>query len=162
MDIKALFSHHLSQLQIIVEKTPESSFEQALCADMLNLAMHAKIAANFAIRGYAPLVGIEPVLVETDSNDKAAVLAHIEQIIGWLEQAPDKEQLSAQRAHTERLGFATAELAEPQFIHQLVLPNLLFHMAMVYAIARSHDVPLSKGDFDGLHSYPAGFSFVEP
>jgi hypothetical protein len=31
---------------------------------------------------------------------------------------------------------------------------------MAYAIARAAGVPLSKGDFDGYHQYPDGFSFV--
>jgi hypothetical protein len=32
---------------------------------------------------------------------------------------------------------------------------------MVYAIARVSGIPLTKGDFDGIHTYPTGFSFEE-
>ncbi|AWF81977.1 hypothetical protein BTJ40_14710 [Microbulbifer sp. A4B17] len=45
-------------------------------------------------------------------------------------------------------------------IHQYRLPNLLFHISMFYAIARHCGVTLSKGDFDGFHSYPAEFNFT--
>ena len=47
------------------------------------------------------------------------------------------------------------------FIYQYIVPNLLFDMSMVYAIAKSRGVSLTKGDFDGIHSYPAAVSFTK-
>ncbi|MCG7587734.1 DUF1993 family protein [Photobacterium sp. OFAV2-7] len=51
-------------------------------------------------------------------------------------------------------------MSQSEFIHQYILPNFYFHISMVYAIAKSKGVVLSKADFDGIHSYPSGFSFV--
>ena len=40
--------------------------------------MNAKIASNFALRGYCPLVGIEPVSFDTSAEDKVSVLTQIQ------------------------------------------------------------------------------------
>ena len=63
------------------------------------------------------------------------------------------------RIISHRAGFADLTQTAPDYLHQFALPNLWFHLTMAYATLRHAGVPLGKADFDGLHSYPAGFSF---
>jgi hypothetical protein len=51
------------------------------------------------------------------------------------------------------------ELNGHEFIELYIIPNFLFHLSMAYAIARAEGIAVSKGDFDGFHSYPEGFCF---
>ncbi|EOV1092755.1 DUF1993 family protein [Vibrio fluvialis] len=57
-------------------------------------------------------------------------------------------------------GSIQIALAPFEFFHHYIVPNMLFHLSMVYAIARANGVALSKGDMDGLHRYSPGFSFL--
>jgi hypothetical protein len=46
-----------------------------------------------------------------------------------------------------------------EYVSSFVLPNFFFHISMVYAIAKNNGVSVSKGDYDGIHQYPKGFSW---
>ena len=46
------------------------------------------------------------------------------------------------------------------YIQHFAIPNLWFHLSMAYAIMRQSGVEIGKADFDGLHQYETGFSFV--
>ena len=157
--IKSLFQTYLNQLETIVEKIPSELFSKALSEDMFSLEMNAKIAANFLLRGYYPLLGQEPVSLMNEESGKTAVIEQIQKIRSLLMTLEDVTDLDDRQILTEKAGFANIQLPAPQFIHQYIVPNVLFHMSMVYAVARREGVALSKGDFDGLHAYPEGFSF---
>ena len=46
----------------------------------------------------------------------------------------------------EEPEFRKLSLGQVDFIYQYIVPNLLFDMSMVYAIAKSRGVSLTKGD----------------
>ncbi|WP_444958174.1 DUF1993 family protein [Microbulbifer sp. ZKSA002] len=160
ISIKSLLHNHLSQLLSIVTKIPQEIFHKQLAPDMFSLAENAKIAANFSLRGYCPLVDQKIVTFEEDGNTKEIILRTIQKTLNYLDSLPEVTDLDSSRRINDKAGFTTVGLPQPQYIHQYILPNLLFHISMVYAIARHCGVTLSKGDFDGLHSYPAEFSFI--
>ncbi|KJY81883.1 hypothetical protein TW81_16155 [Vibrio galatheae] len=161
VDSQSLFLRYLTQLKKIVQKVPDELFSSSLSEDMFSLEMHAKIAANFTLRGYCPLNGIEPVSLFEDQSGKAPVLKQIQATLDMLGEASIHQQFDDSNMLVDKAGFAEVKLKESEFIHCYIVPNILFHISMVYAIARANGVPLSKGDFDGLHSYPAGFSWVK-
>jgi len=160
ISIKSLFQHYLNQLNVIVTKIPQDDFSASLTDDMFSLAMNAKIATNFALRGYCPLLGLEVASFDNEKVDKVAVLDQISKTLNYLNDSIEVKNLNSQVKVTDKAGFAELNLSQPEFIHQYILPNFYFHISMVYAIAKSKGVELSKADFDGLHSYPSGFSFV--
>lgn len=161
MDLQQRFSHHLKQLRIVVAKVPEALFDCSLAADMFPLATHAKIAANFSLRGYCPLLGLEVVSFFQSEQSRQAVLKQIDDSLQYLAEAEAITQFDDSVMLTDKAGFNQLELCQSDFINIYIFPNFLFHISMVYAIARAKGVALSKGDFDGLHSYPDGFSFIE-
>lgn len=158
--IKSLFLNHIQQLEHLVSIIPASFFDRSLAPDMFNLETNARIAANFSLRGYCPLAGIPVDLVKALSPGKADVERQIAITLNILSDLPEVTNLQADRTIRDRAGTGDVLLPQPQFIHQYIIPNLLFHSSMVYAIARHHGVTLSKGDFDGLHHYPSGFQFT--
>ncbi|WP_444925380.1 DUF1993 family protein [Microbulbifer sp. TRSA002] len=164
ISIKSLLHNHLSQLLSIVTKIPHEIFHKQLAPDMFSLAENAKIAANFSLRGYCPLVDQKTVAFEEDGSTKEGILRTIQKTLSYLDSLPEVTDLDSSRRINDKAGFTTVDLPQPQYIHQYIhqyiLPNLLFHISMVYAIARHCGVTLSKGDFDGFHSYPIGFGFI--
>ncbi len=159
MTIKSLFEHYLSRLEHIVDILPENVFEQALREDMFCLAVQAKIATNFILRGYCPLIGEKTMAFDQADNSKSTVMKQINQTTEFLQTLPDVETLDHGIKLSDKAGFTMVTLPQPEFIHHYILPNFFFHLSMVYAIARASGVELSKGDLDGLHQYPTGFSF---
>jgi hypothetical protein len=161
MDLQQRFSHYLQQLRVILLKVPEPLFDSSLAPDMFPLATHAKIAANFSLRGYCPLIGCEQVSFIRPEQTRAAVLQQIDDSLQYLAKAKPVSQFDDSVMLSDKVGFKQLELCQSDFINVYIFPNFLFHISMVYAIARANGVALSKGDFDGLHSYPEGFSFIE-
>mgnify|MGYP000170975056 CR=1 FL=1 len=162
LDIQALFSHYLKQLEGMVAQVPAGCFDKSLSDTMFSLAMNAKIASNFALRGYCPLVGVEPVSFDTSAEDKASVLTQIQATLSYLNTLSAVDSLDNQSYVSDTAGFAKLQFGQPEFLHQYILPNFFFHISMLYAIAKLNGVVLSKADYDGYHAYPAGFSFVNP
>lgn len=54
--IKNIFQHYLRQLDVIVSKTPPEVFCLTLSEDMFSLEVNAKVASDFALRGYCPFL----------------------------------------------------------------------------------------------------------
>lgn len=158
--IKCQLLRGLTQLDLIISKLHDKTFSKTLSSDMLPLSAHAKIAANFTLRGYCPLLGISAKSFETKQVRKEGIRLYIAQIRQYLESLPEIDQLNSNIMQTDRAGMADINLPEPEFINLYIIPNLYFHISMVYAIAKSCGEPVGKGDFDGYHSYPSGFSFV--
>jgi len=161
-NIKRLFKHYLSQLEIITAKIPADIFAQSLTEGMFSLEMNAKIAANFVLRGYCPLLPTETVsFYQQDQKGKESVSKQITETLQYLEDLPEVHEFDDSKLITDKAGFSDIALCQSEYIHLYVFPNFLFHISMVYAIAKANGVELSKSDFDGLHSYPSGFSFVK-
>lgn len=159
--IKTLFIGYLSQLDRIVSKIPEYLFNESLASDMFSLEVNSQIAVNFILRGYCPLIGMEVVLCNTSASGKEATLSLISEVMKRLNTYPDFHTFNDTVLLQDKAGFAQITLPQSEYVFKYIIPNFMFHMSMVYATARKRGVNLSKGDFDGLHSYPAGFSFIE-
>ncbi|UXI03391.1 DUF1993 domain-containing protein [Photobacterium sp. TY1-4] len=154
--------HYLDQLENLVAKVSDDVFEQALTEDMFPFAMQVKIAANFALRGYCPLLGNPVVSFQAQENTRHAVSQQIVQTRDYLRGQPEVTALDPDVMLSDKAGFTEVSLPQPQFIHHYILPNFFFHISMAYAIAKVQGEPVSKADFDGYHAYPPGFSFIQP
>ncbi|EAR11297.1 DUF1993 family protein [Reinekea blandensis] len=149
----------MQQLTVIVNKIPESIFPDTLSEDMFSLELNAQVAANFLLRGYCPLCGVELTSFELIGSGKPAVCDMLAKVRTHIDSLPDVTGFDDSKIVFESAGFSEINLPQSHFILEYIIPNFMFHMSMVYAIARKNGVQLSKGDFDGLHSYPMGFKF---
>lgn len=66
----------------------------------------------------------------------------------------------AKRTVRHKAGDADISQTSEDYIVNFAIPNLWFHLSMAYAIMRHSGVDVGKADFDGLHQYEKGFSFV--
>lgn len=158
-----MFDHSLTCLSRLVKKLEDVDpqgelLEARLAPDMLPLVNQIKTAANFPLRACCPLVGRERVSFESTGNDYTSLLRNIERTMEYMQSLPALE-LDTPYTVSDTAGFRQLSLPPQEYLYQYALPNFYFHLAMVYAIARAQGVALSKGDFDGYHQYPPGFSF---
>ncbi|MEJ2763531.1 DUF1993 family protein [Photobacterium sp. MCCC 1A19761] len=160
MAVKAVLIHYLEQLEKLVAKVSDEVFEQSLTDDMFPFAMQVKIAANFAMRGYCPLLGNPVISFQEQDNTRVAVARQLARTRHYLHAQPEVTVLDPDVLLSDTAGFAQVSLPQPEFIHHYILPNFFFHISMAYAIAKLQGEPVSKADFDGYHAYPLGFSFI--
>jgi len=161
------FIYYLQRLKNLADKIEQSNNDKfdilnaRLCDDMLPLRSQIATTANFALRACCPLAGRQTVSFMQDIASFAGLKQGIADSINYLETiTPSEFDRSANEVLREQAGFAEVALMREKFLNEYALPNFYFHFSMVYAIARGHGIPLSKGDFDGHHKYPEGFSFV--
>jgi len=162
---REIFLNHLELLHHFIEKIEANSSTESellnarLVDDMFPLNVQAKIAANFALRGCCPLSGKEYKELEGDIDSFSEVKAYIATTIDLINKLakPTLDQLKLEVKDTA--GFKEISMPTSEYVTSFVLPNFFFHISMVYAIAKSNDVPVTKGDIDGIHKYPTGFSW---
>jgi uncharacterized protein len=148
-----VFRHYLAQVAAMVEKAGPEALE-ARIADAFPAGQQFATAAGFALRVVCPLAGREVPNLPQALGPRLAVARAM---LGAMTPAEfDGAETRIIRHHA---GFAVLEQTGSDFLHLYGLPNFFFHLTMGYAALRAAGVPLGKADFDGLHSYPAGFSF---
>jgi uncharacterized protein len=161
-----IFIRYLRQLAQILEKIAQREQQNPailgarLTADMLPLIQQVRATANFSLRACCPLAGVPLVLFNNPERSFNGLQQQIQQTIDYLAAIPPEQFAQLEQAPLpEKAGFADLSLPPEAFLFEYTLPNFFFHLSMVYAVARSRGVALSKGDFDGYHAYPPGFSF---
>jgi len=128
---------------------------QGLTPDMFDLGQQVQIAAGFALRCVAPLLGRTlPALGEGDAQDFAALRRRVAQAQALLSTLGPDDFVQTQA------GEAALSMPARDFVLSYAMPNFFFHLCMAYALLRAQGVPLGKPDFDGWHRYAPGFSFV--
>lgn len=159
-----LFIHPLRQLALSLQKIQqhdEALLDAALTAEQFPLWQQAQTAICFSLRACSPLADKERPNFGQPKPDWADLEKQIHLTIEFLQSLQAEDFVGWQQKRIEtKAGFAELQLKGDQFLYLYALPNFYFHYGMVYAIAKARQVPLSKGDFDGWHQYPEGFSFL--
>lgn len=132
-----------------------------LADDMFDVADQIGIAARFPLRGAYPLAGL-PIPDDRAHGGTWDGLARVVEAYRHDLTSVSAEMIRAAGVRTVTCIAGDAELTlDPDaLVHRFIVPNMLFHAAMAYAILRAAGAPLGKGDFDGLHVYRPGFRFV--
>lgn len=159
-ELNRVFQHYLGRIEHLLQRIPDNCLDASLAPDMLNLAEHARTAIQFSLRVLCPLLQRELPDFEAQQLTRATLQRQLEQTQAFIAELPVWSAADNQHRIHERAGFADLDFSAADFVSLYGLPNFYFHLSMVYAIARAQGVPLSKGDFDGWHRYPDGFSFV--
>ncbi|WP_348730255.1 DUF1993 domain-containing protein [Rheinheimera texasensis] len=136
----------------------ESILHERLSPDMFPLCVQVEIVASFALRSCCPIAGVEVRSYARAGKSFANLRAQLEDTVNYIASLDDK-QSNLEVVIEDMAGPAPVSMQAEDFLLRFAYPNFYFHLGMVYAIARSQGVPLTKGDFDGLHQYPPGFSF---
>jgi hypothetical protein len=126
-----------------------------LADDMFPLNVQARIAAHFALRACCP----EPDRVLGGLEGDIQSLDGLTRLIREAVAAVEGSEPYAPAEIEDKAGFKALRMSGDEYVGRFNLPNCFFHIAMVYAIARNQGFALTKGDFDGIHEYPEGFSW---
>lgn len=148
-----VFRHYLGRIAAIVETAGPAALE-AKVADAFPAGQQFATAAGFSLRIACPLAGREVPDLPSALGPRLAVARAM---LGAM--APQDFAGAETRIIRHTAGFAELEQTGEEFLLLYGLPNFFFHLTMGYAALRAAGVPLGKADFDGLHSYPAGFTF---
>jgi uncharacterized protein len=148
-----VFRHYLARISDMAERAGPGALT-ARIADAFPASQQFATAAGFALRIACPLAGREVPDLPQALGPRLAVARAM---LGA--RAPADFEGAATRIIRHRAGFAELEQTGAEFLYLYGLPNFFFHLTMGYAALRAAGVPLGKADFDGLHSYPDGFSF---
>lgn len=149
---------HLERCQ----RSDRDLLRQALTPDMFDLGQQVQIAAGFALRCVAPITGLPmPDLGAGDAEDLGALRGRVALALQTVEAVgPESISVDEESRLDTVAGEATLNMSARDFVLGYAMPNFFFHLSMAYALLRQHGVPLGKPDFDGLHRYAAGFSFI--
>ena len=138
------------------QESDEKKFLNArITPDMFPLKVQAKVAASFALRGCCRESGENFADPGTRIDSVAGLVGYLQDVVGLVEKSPSPEPNEVE----DKAGFKMVRMAAPEYLGHFSLPNFFFHLSMVYAIAKSQGLSVTKGDFDGLHEYPEGFSW---
>lgn len=128
--------------------------QSRLAPDMLPFETQVRTAACFPLRALGPLVPRLPDLEFPAAIFFADLRADIAAVVGALSTLVPADLNGREGAVvTDRAGLADIALPASRFVAEYALPNMFFHHATAYAIARWEGVELGKADFDGWHRY---------
>lgn len=132
------------------------------CADMFTAAEQIDIAIGFTLRLAMPPAGCAVPEMGRGDLTVAGLEAHVGAARKLLKNLALSDYAGAgQRRVRHRAGFADLDQAGQDYIFDFALPNLAFHVTAAYLALKGAGLALGKADFDGVHSYPVGFSFVQ-
>ena len=151
-----VFRHYLGRAAAIADRAgPKLLAEQI--GDAFPAGQQFATAAGFSMRIACPLCGRE---VPDLPKALAPRLAVVRATLGAMR--PEAFEAAEDRIIRHQAGFAELEQTGREFLYLYGLPNFFFHLTMGYAALRQAGMALGKADFDGLHQYPAAFSFSPP
>ncbi|OBP17180.1 hypothetical protein A5320_21160 [Rheinheimera sp. SA_1] len=159
-----IFVEFLRLLSSLLDKVEEHFggderiLHERLSPDMFPLCVQVEIVASFALRSCCPIAGVEVNSYSREVKSFANLRAQLEDTFNYITSLDEKHS-NLEVVIEDMAGPSPISMKAEDFLMRFAYPNFYFHLGMVYAIARSRGVPLTKGDFDGLHQYPPGFSF---
>jgi hypothetical protein len=168
INYKEIFLNHLVLLHQFIEKVEASAVNEStllkarLVDDMFPLNVQTKIAANFALRACCPLAGRKYQELAGDIDSFQQLKAYVSSTIDYINQLSEPILAPLDLYVEDNAGLNEISLPAAEYVSSFVLPNFFFHISMVYAIAKSNGIAVTKGDFDGIHRYPNGFSWEAP
>lgn len=155
-----LLSAFIQKIERIVKGDP-SILEARLTDDMFPLITQVEIAASFALRASCPIANIEVVSFIQSERSFQGIQTQLRKTIDFLHELEKKDNDLSVGTVSDMAGPVKVTFSPWDFLTNFALPNFFFHVSMVYAIAKSNGVPATKGDYDGIHQYPEGFSFEQ-
>lgn len=148
-----VYLHYIERMEHLADIAGDALYD-ARVADAFPASQQFATAALFSVRVAYPLAGREVPRLEGPLADR---LADARGLLIALD--PEDFAGAGGRRIRHRAGFADLEQTGAEFLTIYGMPNFFFHLTMGYAALRAAGLPLGKADFDGLHRYPAGFSF---
>jgi uncharacterized protein len=126
-----------------------------LAPDMGAFVYQVQSACDYLKGGAAWLAGQKPPQHEDNERSIAEVRARIRKTVEFAESIA-AERYSAASGQKVKVSWVPGVLHGENYLLEIVIPNVYFHVAMAYAILRNNGVDVGKRDFLGpIHSVEA-------
>lgn len=130
---------------------PEVLVQARLAPDMFPLSKQVQLACDIAKNGCSRLAAVEPPRFEDTEQTMDELKARIAKTIDYLRSIP---RAAFEGAEDRDLKVPTgpdtfADFKGLDFLQRALIPNVYFHVTMVYAILRHNGVDVGKRDYLG-------------
>jgi len=144
--------HMLDKAQAFVDDKkcdPAALTQYRLAPDMLPFTRQILIACDAAKNGVARISGVEAPKFDDTETTLAELKARIDKTLAFLKSVPaDKLDGTEAKEITFPVGRdASRTMRAEAYLKHWMLPNLFFHVTLVYAILRHNGVELGKKDY---------------
>jgi uncharacterized protein len=119
-----------------------------LAPDMAGLLYQIQSACDYLKGGAAWLSAQQPPRHEDNEQTLADARERIRKTIEFVESVPAERYADAAN-QVVKVSWVPGKLTGENYLLQIVIPNIYFHVAMAYAILRANGVALGKLDFIG-------------
>ncbi len=119
----------------------------ALAPDMFNFTKQIQVATDDARRNLCLLAGKEHVKMEDNETTIAELKVRVSktlEVINGIDTASFKD---ADERHVSLYWMGGAYVLGKDFVSELAIPNMMFHVVTAYGILRNKGVTLGKQDF---------------
>ena len=131
----------------------DSILNGRLAPDMKPLIYQVQSACDYVKAGAAWLSGQRPPEHEDNENTVEELRARIRKTVDFAQSVP-QEQYQGAAGRKVSLSWAPGKvLGGKDYLLQMTIPNVYFHIAMVYAILRNSGVDVGKMDFLGAVNF---------
>ena len=167
-EVNEQFCLYLQKLLALVEKLEQHNSENGmllstrLTDDTLPLGVQIKIASNFALRACCNIAGTLMPEFTDDMDDFSGAKQYVLRVTDHIKNLEQSKPIENSQRISDDAGLKKIDMPASQYVTDFALPNFFFHMSMIYATAKCNGVAVTKGDFDGIHYYPEGFSWESP
>jgi hypothetical protein len=121
-----------------------------LAPDMQTFIYQVKSACDYVKAAAAWLSGQTPPKHEDNEHTISEVRARIRKTVDFVENVKEAQYAGAsERKVTMSWSPAGKVLGGEDYLLQMIIPNVFFHVAMAYAILRHNGVDIGKMDFLG-------------
>jgi uncharacterized protein len=121
----------------------------SLAPDMKNLTYQVHSACDYVKGGAAWLSGEIPPKHPDTEKTMGEIRARIRKTIEFAESVPESQFALASEQKVKLSWEPGKVMSGEDYLLQIVIPNVYFHVAMVYAILRYNGVDVGKMDFLG-------------
>src|SRR5512142_2628119 len=153
-----MFANSLNSLSALLEKglahatarkfDPSVLVNARLAPDMFPLSRQVQLACDLAKNSVARLAGLEPPKFEDTEKTFDELRARVARTIDYIKGVPASALEAAEdRDITVPAGDRKFEFKGLPFLQRWAIPNVFFHVSMVYAILRHNGVEIGKRDF---------------
>src|ERR1700722_478657 len=123
--------------------------KSSLAPDMKNFIYQVQSACDYAKAAPAWLSGQTPPKHEDNEKTIEEVRARIRKTIAFAESVTEPQYANAAAQNVKLSWVPGKQIGGKDYVLQLTIPNVYFHIAMAYAILRHNGVEIGKIDFLG-------------
>ena len=124
-----------------------------LAPDMQPFSYQVQSASDYLKAAAGWLTGQQPPKYDDDEETMEQLRARIRKTVAFAESVPEAAYAHANARYLSLPWKPGKVIAAADYVKQITIPNVYFHLAMAYAILRHQGVDIGKMDFLGQPNF---------